>query len=336
MHQHFLSAYQQVNNLTQPTTGVWLLHGDEKLLSQWFIEKLQPHWLNHGLSILRMDIVNAKSWQDILIELNSLSLFDDNKVIIAQGNHKPDKESLLLFSEFIKQNSTNCLVIISDKYDKKSQNSTFFQLCERFGQVIDCQIYQEYQREKLLKHQAEEFGLQLTDSAWQLLLDHTQNNLLTAYQTLWRLSYLYSPNLSPTTIHDDQLQDGLVSQSQFTTFDLSNAMLSGNLSQVAKILQHLKRVEEPESLVLWVIANDMRTLQSLQAGNSYQKLGIWQAKQDLYQQALQRHANHDISQWSNLLYRCDQAVKGLIKQPAWELLYQSAFILAGSAIFKQF
>ena len=52
------------------------------------------------------------------------------------------------------------------------------------------------------------------------------------------------------TVDESQLFDGLVSQSMFTTFDLSDAMLAGDTAQVAKILQQLRASEEPESGVM--------------------------------------------------------------------------------------
>ena len=119
----------------------------------------------------------------------------------------------------------------------------------------------------------------------------------------------------------------------FTTFDLSDAMLAGDTAQVAKILQQLKASEEPESLVLWMIAKDMRNILSLQSGASYQSLGIWQSKQQLYSKALHRHSHDATRNWSDALYQADQAIKGLVQQPAWELLYQLAFRLAGQPLF---
>lgn len=351
MNQPFLPAYQKLSQNPILATGLWLLHGDEPLLPQWFIEKLQPAWREATMPIQRMDIVSAKSWQEILGELNSLSLFDDSKVIIAQGNHKPDKASLAELELFASQNAgnspSNCLIIIMPKQDKKSQKTAFFMLCEKFGQVIDCQLYQENQRKLLLEQRAKEFGLNLTEPAWQQLLTHTQHNLLTAFQSLWRLSFLYPANVqnpnvqNPIAISENELQDGLVSQSQFTTFDLSDAMLAGNLPQVMLILQHLRHAEEPESLVLWVIAKDMRNLQSLLSGQHFQELGIWQSKQGGYQQTLQRlrrlppeQMNATLQRWTDKIYQCDQAIKGLIKQPAWELLIQLAGELAGVVLFK--
>lgn len=335
MNQPFLSAYQSLSKKPTLATGLWLLHGDEPLLAQWLLEKLQPAWRRAGVSLQRVDITSAKSWQEILAELNSLSLFDDSKVIIAQGNHKPEKDSLAELQDFTTQNPSNCLIVISDKYDKKSQSTAFFQLCEKHGQVIECHLYQENQREQLLKQHATEFGLELTATAWQILLAQTQNNLLSGYQTLWRLSYLYAePNANnPALIDDSRLVDGLVNQSQFTTFDLSDAMLAGDVAKVVYIIQALKHAEEPESLVLWTLAKDMRAIQSLQSGGTFQSLGIWSNKQGLYNQALRRHNAQSTQHWSALLYDCDRAIKGLSQQPAWELLLQSALQVAGVKLF---
>lgn len=343
MQYHFLNAFQHLKTMQVPATGLWLMHGDEALLSQWLIEKMSTNWRQSHMSMSRMDLTSAKSWQEVLAELNSLSLFEDNKALIVQGNHKPDKDALAALQQFAAANPTNCLVVISDKYDKKSQNSAFFQLCDQFGQVIDCHLYQERQREQLLQQHAQDFGLELTKNAWQMLMAQTQHNLLAAYQSLWRLSYLYAPQAAfadthhPThfvSIDEHQLLDGLVSQSTFTTFDLSDAMLAGNALQVATILQQLKASEEPESLVLWVIAKDMRNILSLQSGASYQSLGIWQSKQHLYSKAMHRHSHQSTKGWSDALYQADQAIKGLLQQPAWELLYQLAFRLVGQPLFN--
>ncbi|MES1847441.1 hypothetical protein ABUT84_25555, partial [Escherichia coli] len=46
--------------------------------------------------------------------------------IIVHGNHKPDKQALAELAQFATSNSSNCLVIISDKYDKKKPKQCVF------------------------------------------------------------------------------------------------------------------------------------------------------------------------------------------------------------------
>ncbi|MGP4848639.1 DNA polymerase III subunit delta, partial [Marinobacter sp. 1Y8] len=176
---------------------------------------------------------------------------------------------------------------------------------------------------------------------------------------LWRLSYLFAPQLvannstSENSANNNSteqsnsfsqpvnnvaldiadLQAALVSDAQFSVFDLSDAMLAGNSTQVAKIMFQLKSTDEPTTLVLWAISKDMRQIIQLMDGQDPQALGIWRSKQGLYQQACRRQSKQQTSEWPAMLYRCDQAIKGLVRQPAWELLLQAALELAGKRLF---
>ena len=72
----------------------------------------------------------------------------------------------------------------------------------------------------------------------------------------------------------------------------------------------------------------------LMDGQDPQSLGIWRSKQGLYQQACRRHSNVHTAEWPAFLYRCDQAIKGLVQQPAWGLLLQAALELSVKGYLK--
>ncbi|MCD6250702.1 MAG: DNA polymerase III subunit delta [Psychrobacter sp.] len=355
MQDTFIKAYPKLLQPSVAVAGLWLAHGDEPLLSQWLIDAMRPHWRAQNYAIKRIELISVKSWQEVLSELGSQSLFDDASALIVTGNHKPDKAVIAELTRFAQDAQTGAhshsLLWLTPKQDKRSQSSKWFAPFAQYGHVIDCNLYNEQQRQQLLQIQAQQFGLKLSQDAWQLLMSHTEHHLLSAYQTLWRLSYLFAPQLvgnrddsrqetspltPPTTnvaLDIKDLQAALVSDAQFSVFDLSDAMLAGNSAQVAKIVFQLKATDEPTTLVLWAISKDMRQIMQLMDGQAPQALGIWRSKQGLYQQACRRHSKAQTAEWPALLYRCDQAIKGLIRQPAWELLLQAALELAGKRLF---
>lgn len=358
MQDTFIQAYPKLLQPSVAVAGLWLAHGDEPLLSQWLIDALRPHWRAQNYAIKRIELISVKSWQEVLSELGSQSLFDDASALIVTGNHKPDKaviEELERFAQDAQIGAhSHSLLWLTPKQDRRSQSSKWFVPFAQYGHVIDCNLYNEQQRQQLLQIQAQQFGLRLSQEAWQLLMSHTEHHLLSAYQTLWRLSYLFAPQLvgnnddsfqdasktskltPPTTnvaLDIKDLQAALVSDAQFSVFDLSDAMLAGNSAQVAKIIFQLKATDEPTTLVLWAISKDMRQIMQLMDGQDPQALGIWRSKQGLYQQACRRQSSAQTAEWPALLYRCDQAIKGLIRQPAWELLLQAALELAGKRLF---
>lgn len=373
MQETFTQAYPKLLQPTVAVAGLWLAQGDEALLQQWLIDALRPHWRAQNYAIKRIELISVKSWQEVLSELSSLSLFDDASALIVTGNHKPDKAIITELERFAIDAQTGAhshsLLWLTPKQDKRAQSSKWFAPFAQYGHIIDCNLYDERQRQQLLQVQAQQFGLRLSQDAWQLLMSHTEHHLLSAYQTLWRLSYLFAPTLSafnpkqqpqpdhhsgndadkssmpepssnntspeakPLALDITDLQAALVSDAQFSVFDLSDAMLAGDLRQVTKIILQLKATDEPTTLVLWAISKDMRQIMALMDGQDPQALGIWRSKQGLYQQACRRQTTAQTAQWPDLLYRCDQAIKGLIRQPAWELLLQAALQLSGQTLF---
>ena len=368
MQDTFIQAYPKLLQPSVAVAGLWLAHGDEPLLSQWLIDALRPHWRAQNYAIKRIELVSVKSWQEVLSELGSQSLFDDASALIVTGNHKPDKAVIAELERFAVDAQTGAhshsLLWLTPKQDKRAQSSKWFAPFAQYGHVIDCNLYNEQQRQQLLQIQAQQFGLTLSQEAWQLLMSHTEHHLLSAYQTLWRLSYLFAPQLMANSSSDspsssdshnshsanldnnssppltnvaldiNDLQAALVSDAQFSVFDLSDAMLAGNSAQVAKIIFQLKATDEPTTLVLWAISKDMRQIMQLMDGQDPQALGIWRSKQGLYQQACRRHSKAQTATWPALLYKCDQAIKGLVRQPAWELLLQAALELSGLRLFQ--
>jgi len=355
MQDTFIQAYPRLLQSSVVVAGLWLAHGDEPLLSQWLIDALRPHWRAQNYAVKRIELISVKSWQEVLSELGSQSLFDDASALIVTGNHKPDKGVIEALEGFAQEAQTGAhthsVLWLMPKQDKRSQSSKWFAPFAQYGHVIDCNLYNEQQRQQLLQIQAQQFGLRLSQEAWQLLMSHTEHHLLSAYQTLWRLSYLFAPQLvsqnkdalqtsralnqpdNSVALDINDLQAALVSDAQFSVFDLSDAMLMGNSAQVAKIMFQLRATDEPTTLVLWAISKDMRQIIQLMDGQDPQALGIWRSKQGLYQQACRRQSKVQTAEWPALLYRCDQAIKGLIRQPAWELLLQAALELAGKRLF---
>ena len=356
MQESFIKAYPKLLQPSVAVAGLWLAHGDEPLLSQWLMDALRPHWHTQNYAIKRIELISVKSWQEVLSELGSQSLFDDASALIVTGNHKPDKAVIAELERFAVEAQagahSHSLLWLTPKQDKRSQSSKWFAPFAQYGHIIDCHLYNEQQRQQLLQIQAQQFGLRLSQEAWQLLMSHTEHHLLSAYQTLWRLSYLFAPQLAASNRASNEdhsssltspvnnvaldiadLQAALVSDAQFSVFDLSDAMLTGNSTQVAKIIFQLQSTDEPTTLVLWAISKDMRQIIQLMDGQDPQSLGIWRSKQGLYQQACRRQSKEQTAKWPALLYRCDQAIKGLVRQPAWELLLQAALELSGKRLF---
>lgn len=328
MQHSFLATYQAIkrSELTH-INGLWLLHGDDALVINWLIDVARPVFQNHAQLIKRMELTSPKAWHEVIAELQSQSLFGDTSAIIATGKQRLDDNSLQAlahFAEDVKAGmSEHALIWLLPKQDKKSQATKAYRLFAEHGNVIDCQLYDERMRSELLHLKAGEFGITLDKDAWQMLLSHTEGNLLAAYQALWRLSDLYTD----TPITPAELMEGLVSDSTYNVFNLSDALIQGNISQCLKILHELKRLDTAPSLVLWTFAKDIRILQAMQAGKDPASLGVWRNKTGEYQRAVRRTNSTQLQALSHLLYDTDKNIKGLGSGLAWRNFQDMALML---------
>ena len=327
MKLDYLQALKRVDE----ARGVWILHGQEPLLEQNVLDALRKSWTKHEVERQRYDLNSVSDWKTVFNALNSLSLFSQNLAIEVHGNIKPDANGLKQLKHYIQHNEQNLLLVIMPKQDSNSLKSSFFQLVEANGVVVPLTANYPQDRQRILSNEADQLGIQLNQDAWLWLEQHHEHNLLAAKNSLMRVADTFSDQ---KLIGIEHLQECLQDQSRYSTFDLSDALISGNLALSIKIFQYLEESGEPNSLILWTISKEMRLLMQLyeQPQNALQ-LGIWKNKISIYQQSLRRLNPHAFLNWPELLLRVDAAIKGLSKEKPEYLIQQCIAELCGKRLF---
>ena len=324
--------YVQALKRIQDARGVWIMYGQEPLLEQNLLDAFRKHWQQQEIERQRYDISNVNDWKNVFNALNSLSLFSQQLAIEVHGNIKPDANGLKQLKSYIQHNEHNLLLVVLPKQDKNSLKSAFFQVVEANGIVVALSATYPQDQQRILNLEAEKLGIQLNAEAWQWLMQHHEHNLLAAKNSLMRVADTF-PDIQHIQI--EQLYACLQDQSRYTTYDLSDALLAGNLAQSVKIYQYLIAAGEPASLILWTLSKEMRLLMQLfeQPHNALQ-LGIWKTKVSQYQQALRRLNPRQFLNWLDLLLRIDASIKGLSQENTEHLMLQAVSELCGLHLFQ--
>ncbi|MEF9956434.1 MAG: DNA polymerase III subunit delta [Acinetobacter sp.] len=324
--------YVQALKRVSEARGTWILHGQEPLLEQNLLDAFRKSWQQNEIERQRYDIGNVSDWKNVFNALNSLSLFSQQLAIEVHGNIKPDANGLKQLKSYIQHNEDNLLLIVLPKQDSSSLKSAFFQTVEANGVVVPLTATYPQDRQRILTLEADQLGIQLDADAWQWLMQHHEHNLLAAKNSLMRVADTFS---ELKLIQIEQLYACLQDQSRYTTYDLSDALLAGNLAQSVKIYQYLLAAGEPDSLILWTLSKEMRLLMQLfeQPHNALQ-LGIWKTKVSQYQQALRRLNAQQFLTWPNLVLRIDASIKGMSKENSEHLMLQAVAELCGKSLFQ--
>jgi len=328
MKLDYVQALKRINE----ARGAWIIHGQEPLLEQNLLDAFRKSWQQQEVERQRHDISSVNDWKNVFNALNSLSLFSQQLAIEVHGNIKPEHTGLTLSRSYIQHNEHNLLLIVLPKQDSSSLKSAFFQVVEANGVVVQLAAAYPQDRQRILAIEAEKLGIQLNHDAWQWLMQHHEHNLLAAKNSLMRVADTF-PDIQQIQI--EQLYACLQDQSRYTTYDLSDALLTGNLAQSIKIYQYLIAAGEPDSLILWTLNKEMRLLMQLfeQPHNAIQ-IGIWKTKVSQYQQALRRLNPRQFLAWPELLLRIDAAIKGMSKENPEHLMLQAVGELCGNRLFS--
>src|SRR5690606_37583592 len=232
---------------------------------------------------------------------------------------------------YLQHNEHNLLLMVMPKQDSNSLKSSFFQLIDANGVNVSLSANYPKDRQQILGVEAQKLGIQLANDAWQWLEQHHEHNLLAAKNSLMRVSDTFP---EADLIQIEHLYACLQDQSRYSTYDLSDALLKGNLAQSIKIFQYLTASGEPMSLILWSISKEMRLLMQLfeQPQNALQ-LGIWKNKVSTYQQAVRRLSPQTFLSWPALLLNIDAAIKGVSQDNPEQLVQQAIASLCGRPLF---
>ena len=256
MKLDYLQALKRIDE----ARGAWVLHGQEPLLEQNLIDAFRASWQKQEIERQRFDITSVSDWKTVFNALNSLSLFSSQLAIEVHGNIKPDANGLKELKSYLQHNEHNLLLVVMPKQDASSLKTAFFQTIDANGVNVALTANYAKDRQQILAVEAQKLGIKLANDAWQWVEQHHEHNLLAAKNSLMRVSDTFA---DVDIIQIDHLYSCLQDQSRYTTYDLNDAMLQGNLAQSIKIFQYLIASGEPMSLILWSISKDMRLLMAL-------------------------------------------------------------------------
>ncbi|SFC29098.1 DNA polymerase III subunit delta [Pseudoalteromonas denitrificans] len=305
----------------------YLVMGEEPFQVQKCTNDIRKQAKKNGFDeVIKFSILPQFDWNEIAQEYNSLSLFSDKRIIeIDLAEQKTGQTGAKFLKSLAEHINPDCIVIIKgNKAGQDIQRTAWFKALDKQGLFIPCYEITDNHLNTWLNQQCQNLSLKLDHQAKQFLLESTQGNLLATHQELEKLVLLYANK--PITKAD--LTSVLLNQSKFDIFDLSDALLQGNLDNIVNIISNIKKNHGEVTSVSWAITRDAQQLldmsQALQLGENtnqlFKKHNIWKNKQALYQNALNRIPLAQLKHIIILLAQFDISYKsGLLVSP-WQAL----------------
>ncbi|QBY05495.1 DNA polymerase III subunit delta [Thalassotalea sp. HSM 43] len=308
--------HSQLNKqLQKKLDHTFLVFGDEPWQKNDALAQIKLHAKQQGYDeLIRFSNDEHFNFHDLLNEFNSMSLFSSLRIIeIDMGNNKVNEQSSKVLTEIAELQATGqsdvMLILHGNKLDASSSKKKWFKTLEKQGCYIPLYDLEGKGLTIWLSQQCQRLNLNLSADAQRMLIDFFAGNIPALAQEMEKLMLLYNQQY----IDANHLESLLIRQSKFTPFQLTDALLAGELSKVNDMLTQMKHEGVVGAQLIWALHNQLSQLEQMQTqlsqGSSFndvmKQFKVWDKKKPLYQNALKQVSINNIKQAKKRLGQVD-------------------------------
>jgi len=305
-------------HLAKTLAPLYIITSDEHLLALEAADRIRKAARAQGLSERDVLVVERSfKWGALLAANQSQSLFGDRKLIeLRIPTGKPGKDGAQALQDYAANlNPDNVTLITLPKLDWQAQKSAWVAALQQAGVYIDIPLVERAQlpawiaaRLVAQRHSADRQGI-------DFIAERVEGNQLAAHQEIQKLGLLYPEG----KLGFAQIQDAVLNVARYDVFKLNEAMLAGDAARLVRMIEGLKGEGEALPLVLWAMAEEIRTLLKLKAGTVQGKsvgmllkeYRIWGPREKLMEPALRRLKLVTLQDALRQAAQIDKMVKGL-------------------------
>ena len=344
-----LAPDQLQEHLKRGIKSLYTLQGDEPLLLQEFADNLRAHARTLGYTERTVHTVSGAhfDWSEVLASGGSLSLFADKQIVeirIASG--KPGKDGSVALQQIAgraQSDDSTLTLIMLPRLDSMTTKGAWFGALESYGVTVKFEPIARGMLPQWISQRLQAQGQRVAagvegQRTLQFFSDRVEGNLLAAHQEIQKLGLLHG-TIDGGILSFEQVENAVLNVARYDVFKLSEAVLGGQASRVARMLDGLQAEGESEVLVHWAISEDIRSLKrvkdAIAAGRpmpmALRENRVWGAKEKLYERVLPGITEAVLASLLTAAHKVDGICKGL-KQPdwpanGWQALHKLAFMV---------
>lgn len=308
-----VASEQLSAQLKRELKSLYAVVGEETLLAIESADRIRAAAREKGFA--EREVLTAEAgfnWDELEAAMNSLSLFSAKKIVeLGIPSGKPGTEGAEALKRINLSDDILLLVIIPAALDRQTQNSVWFKHLEHEGVIVTVNAVTRERLPRWIAGRLRAQGQEVEPAALQFIVDRVEGNLLAAYQEVQKLGLLFPAG----KLLFEDVKKAVVDVARYDVFKLGEALFENDLARYARFLSGLREEGAAAPLVLWALAEEIRTLLKMKSGI---EVRAWGAREQLLRKAEKRLSLKDLE---DALLECaaiDRIVKGLDKGDAWQ------------------
>ena len=324
-----LSGEDLPQHLAKGLAPLYVIHGDALLLAIEAADAIRSAARTAGYAEREVLTVEPGfKWAELRNSAQSLSLFSARKLIeLRIPSGKPGVEGAQALQEYCEQLNGDIVTLVTlPRLDKAAQNGKWFGALEQHGTVIAADDIPRHALPQWIAGRLRRQQQSADPDTLSFLADRVEGNLLAAFQEIQKLALLFPAG----PLSFEQVKDAVMDVARYDIFKLSEAMLAGDAARYARILDGLRAEGTATVLILWALAEDIRTIGKVlramaHSGNlsgALREARVWGVRQKLVERAVRRFTPAVAERALRQAAHIDKVIKGLRRGVAWDELLQ--------------
>jgi len=252
-------------HLDKPLAPLYVLFGNEPLLVLETGDTIRAAARKQGFTE-REVLVTGQGfrWDSLQSAAGNLSLFGASKLIdLRIPNGKPGREGGEALQRYAKTLDSSVVTLLTlPELDWAGRKASWFTALSEAGVVVELNAPERDRLPEWIARRLARQQQHASADALAFIADHVEGNLLAAHQEILKLGLLHPPG----ELSLDAIRDAILNVARYDVDKLRHALLDGDAARCARLLEGLKGEGEAPLLVLWTLANEIRSLANLRQG----------------------------------------------------------------------
>ncbi|HEY2628075.1 MAG TPA: DNA polymerase III subunit delta [Usitatibacter sp.] len=327
-----IGSRQLDSNLKKGLAPLYVVHGAEALLALEAADRIRDAARKSGCTEREIFFAEpGADWNRFGAGAANLSLFATRRLIeLRVPTGKPGTEGARAIEAWASKPPEDAVsLVLLPELEWQQMKSKWFDALESAGVVVEAK---PVTRDELPEWLAERLSRQeqrASVETLEWLADRVEGNLLAAKQEVEKLGLL----LPRGEVSLEAIRDAVTDVSRFERDSLIEAIHSGDTNRVVRAVDSLEAEGEPLPLLLWTLAEELRLLMAISAGQRPRRY-LPPDRMAALDKTAKKHSRASFDRELLRAHVIDRMIKGVEAGNPWDNVTDLALGIAGRPAMK--
>lgn len=327
-----ISTRQLEGHLKKGIAPLYAVHGAEALLALEAADRIREAARKDGCTEREVFFAEpGVDWNRIGASAANMSLFSSKRLVeLRIPTGKPGAEGGKAIEAWCARLPQDAItLVVLPELEWQQQKSKWFEALERSGVLVQAKAVSRDELPEWLAERLSRQQQRASVETLEWLADRVEGNLLAAKQEVEKLALL----LPAGEITLAAIREAVTDVSRFDRDTLLEAIHAGDAGRMARVVACLEAEGEPLPLLLWTLAEELRLMMAVAAGQRPRRY-MPPDRMAAIQQTARRHGAASFDRELLRAHRIDRMIKGVETGDPWDSVVDLALGLAGKPVLE--